>query len=72
MATGRDVSSQFPQATLGGQKYDIRPLPIIQARAWQYAKPLGSYALCGCTVAPGFEFSELQIAPAGWSPPSHF
>jgi len=49
-----------------------RPQIIIQARAWQCAKPLGSYALCGCTVAPGFEFSELQIAPEGWSPPSHF
>lgn len=49
-----------------------RPQIIIQAGAWQCAKPLGSYTLCGCTVAPGFEFSELQIAPEGWSPPSHF
>jgi len=49
-----------------------RPQVIIQAGAWQCAKPLGSYALCGCTVAPGFEFSELKIAPEGWSPPSHF
>ena len=31
-----------------------RPQIIIQARAWQCARPLGSYALCGCTVAPGF------------------
>src|SRR2546423_5785868 len=49
-----------------------RPQLIVQARAWQRAKALGSYALCGCTAAPGFEFSELQIAPEGWSPPSHF
>jgi hypothetical protein len=49
-----------------------RPQTIIQARAWQSAKALGSYALCGCTVAPGFELSENQIAPKDWSPPSHF
>jgi uncharacterized protein len=49
-----------------------RPQIVIQARAWQCAKALGSYALCGCTVAPGFEFSDLEIAPEGWSPPSHF
>ena len=49
-----------------------RPQIVIQARAWQCAKPLGSYALCGCTVAPGFEFSELEVAPEGWSPVSHF
>ena len=41
------------------------PQIIIQARAWKYAMPLGSYALCGGTVAPGFEFSELEIAPEG-------
>ena len=49
-----------------------RPQVIVQARAWQHTKALGSYALCGCTVAPGFEFSNLEIAPEGWSPPSHF
>jgi predicted cupin superfamily sugar epimerase len=48
-----------------------RPQVIVQARAWQRAKPLGSYALCGCTVAPAFEFSELEIAPEGWAPRSH-
>jgi predicted cupin superfamily sugar epimerase len=49
-----------------------RPQIVVQARGWQSARPLGSYVLCGCTVAPGFEFSGLQIAPEGWSPVSHF
>jgi len=48
-----------------------RPQVIVQARAWQRAKALGSYALCGCTAAPGFEFSEFEIAREDWSPPSH-
>jgi hypothetical protein len=49
-----------------------RPQIIIQARAWQSAKAIGSYVLCGWTVAPGVELSEFQIAPEDWSPPSHF
>ncbi len=49
-----------------------RPQVIVQARAWQRATALGSYALCGCTVAPGFELANLEIAEEGWSPRSHF
>ena len=49
-----------------------RPQIVVQARGWQSARCLGAYVLCGCTVAPGFEFSGLQIAPEGWSPPTHF
>jgi predicted cupin superfamily sugar epimerase len=49
-----------------------RPQIVVQARGWQSARPLGPYALCGCTVAPGFEFSGLQIAPEGWAPVTHF
>ena len=35
---------------------------------WQSAHPLGAFALAGCTVAPGFEFSGFELAPANWSP----
>jgi uncharacterized protein len=49
-----------------------RPQVVIQSGAWQCAKPLGSYALCGWTAAPGFELSKLKIAPEGWAPISHF
>ena len=49
-----------------------RPQAIVQARGWQSARPLGSYVLCGCTVAPGFEYSEFQLAPDGWSPVGPF
>ena len=27
-----------------------------------------SYALVGCTVAPGFEFATFELAPPGWEP----
>ena len=34
-STGREVPSLYPVATLGGVKYDIRPLPIVHARKWR-------------------------------------
>ncbi len=27
-----------------------------------------AYALVGCTVAPGFEFSGFELAPKDWEP----
>jgi uncharacterized protein len=38
-----------------------RPQRIVAARVWQSARSLGDYTLVGCTVAPGFEFSKLEI-----------
>ena len=40
-----------------------RPQVVVPPRAWQAARPLGDYALVGCTVAPGFQFSRFEIAP---------
>ncbi len=46
-----------------------RPQVVVPAGAWQSARPLGAYALVGCTVAPGFEFTGFEMAPPGWEPP---
>lgn len=40
-----------------------RPQIIVPPDAWQAARSLGDYTLVGCTVAPGFEFSNFEIAP---------
>jgi predicted cupin superfamily sugar epimerase len=40
----------------------------VAAHAWQAAQSLGDWTLCGCTVAPGFDFSGFELAPEGWSP----
>jgi predicted cupin superfamily sugar epimerase len=45
-----------------------RPQAVVPARAWQAAESLGDWTLCGCTVAPGFEFSGFELAPKGWEP----
>ncbi|CAD7022943.1 cupin [Pseudorhizobium halotolerans] len=47
-----------------------RPQAIVPAGAWQAAETLGAYTLVGCTVAPGFDFAALEMAPPGWEPGS--
>ncbi len=37
------------------------PVRCVPAGCWQSARPLGEYALMGCTVAPGFEFSDFRL-----------
>ena len=44
------------------------PQVTVPARAWQAAESLGDWTLCGCTVAPGFEFSGFELAPKDWKP----
>jgi predicted cupin superfamily sugar epimerase len=44
-----------------------RPLAVVPADTYQAARSLpGShgYSLCGCTVAPGFEFSDFELPSA--------
>jgi uncharacterized protein len=45
-----------------------RPQGIVPTGAWQAAETTGDWTLCGCTVAPGFEFSGFELAPPGWEP----
>ena len=43
---------------------------VVPAHAWQDARSLGAWSLVSCVVAPAFEFSGFEMAPAGWSPPA--
>lgn len=44
-----------------------RPFAVIPANAWQAARVEGGpsavhgFALCGCTVAPGFDFADFEL-----------
>ncbi|MBS0584286.1 MAG: cupin domain-containing protein [Proteobacteria bacterium] len=40
---------------------DTRPLVGVPAGVWQAARPLGDYALVGCSVAPGFDFAGFAL-----------
>jgi predicted cupin superfamily sugar epimerase len=45
-----------------------RPQAIVPPSAWQCAETTGDWTLVGCTVAPGFEFANFEMAPKGWEP----
>ncbi|PSC05925.1 cupin [Alsobacter soli] len=45
-----------------------RPQLVVPAGWWQTAVSLGAWTLVGCTVAPGFQFSGFEMAPANWRP----
>lgn len=47
-----------------------RPQAVVPAGVWQSARSLGEWTLMGCTVAPAFQFSGFEMAPAGWEPGS--
>jgi len=44
------------------------PQAVVPPGVWQSARPLGGWVLVGCTVAPGFEFANFEMAPPGWEP----
>lgn len=57
---------QLMQHILGPVAHGSAPVFVVPAGCWQSARPLGAYALVGCTVAPGYEwrgFSTLNDAP---------
>ena len=45
-----------------------RPQAVVAPGEWQSARSLGAWTLCGCTVAPGFQFEHFEMADEGWEP----
>jgi uncharacterized protein len=43
---------------------EARPQVVVPAGVWQGAEPEGEAVLCGCTVAPGFDFDDFQLGDA--------
>lgn len=48
----------------GGEKPHI----VVPDGWWQTAESLGRWTLVGCTVAPGFQFENFEMAPPDWRP----
>jgi uncharacterized protein len=40
---------------------EAAPVHAVVAGSWQAARPLGDYALVGCTVAPGFVYDDFRL-----------
>jgi predicted cupin superfamily sugar epimerase len=49
-----------------------RPQAIIPSGHWQTAESQGDWTLCGCTVAPGFDFAGFELASKNWKFDSGF
>lgn len=58
-----DGAGNYSRAILGQDlTRGERPQIVVPANSWQAAVPVGSrYALCGCTVAPGFDFVDFEM-----------
>ncbi len=41
---------------------------VVDAGSWFSMKSNGKYSLIGCTVAPGFNYSDFELAPKDWKP----
>ena len=40
------------------------PQAVVPAGMWQAAEPEADAVLCGCTVAPGFDFADFEMGSA--------
>jgi predicted cupin superfamily sugar epimerase len=49
------------KTVLGVKDGALRYKHCVQGGHWQAARCLGDYSLVGCTVAPGFDFSDFKF-----------
>ena len=55
----------FNSITIGG---DSNFHFIVEANNWFAMRSIGEYSLIGCTVAPGFDYTDFELAPKDWKP----
>jgi predicted cupin superfamily sugar epimerase len=53
--------TSIARQVLGPLADGAMPQRAVPAHAWQAARPLGSYSLVGCTLAPAFEFGGFCL-----------
>ena len=65
-------SRHLQQYVLGNPLDGYESVAVIPAGHWQAARTVDGFALVGCTVAPGFEFSEFRFVSALPQHAGHF
>ena len=55
---------ELQEITLGIGESQQTPQFTVKAGDWFAAKSTGEYTLCGCTVAPGFDFDDFEMGNA--------
>jgi uncharacterized protein len=63
-----EIAQAAGRVDRGNLGSDPAPAGCRAALCWQAAQTLGNWTLCGCTVAPGFDFATFELAPSGWEP----
>lgn len=56
-----DSFTTVETARLGRVGEGAGPVHVVPAGAWQAARTTGAYSLVGCTVGPGFDFSDFEL-----------
>ncbi|MDC0194992.1 cupin domain-containing protein [Alphaproteobacteria bacterium] len=41
---------------------------VLAAGSWFSMTSSGSFSLIGCTVSPGFDYKDFELAPKNWEP----
>lgn len=58
-----DIEGKLTKNKLGiDAGNEMRPQLVVHAGDWFAAQSLGDYTLAGCTVSPGFDFTDFEIA----------
>jgi predicted cupin superfamily sugar epimerase len=57
-----DLQGRMKEITLGRPGRSSVPQAVVRAGCWFAAAPKGRYSLVGCTVAPGFDFRDFEMA----------
>jgi predicted cupin superfamily sugar epimerase len=59
-----DAQHRYAQHVLTGDLERGEPAHVVPAGCWQATRlaPGAKWAFCGCTVAPGFDFADFELA----------
>jgi predicted cupin superfamily sugar epimerase len=60
----RSAGGKVASINLGPLSESSVPQWVVPAGWWQAARPLGAYALVGCSVGPGFDYSDFTLLSA--------
>jgi predicted cupin superfamily sugar epimerase len=60
------ADGRYESRVITGELGSGAPVTTVEAGCWQAARvvPGGKWALCGCTVAPGFSFEDFEMVGA--------
>lgn len=63
LEVGREWSDGSRDLTIIGSEVEAghRPQLVVEPGVWQWARPLGRYALVGATVTPAFTFEGFEL-----------